>query len=93
MMFPSINAEMLDLLVVKHESSDSDADSPEINQLILTADERKLKTIIWNNLNKDWIKEQHEKKRKKKEERKQKLKNNKLKYNKKFKRQLNQSEA
>lgn len=56
----------------KEEISDID-DDEEINQLILTEEERKLKTILWNNLNKDWIKEQQEKKRLKKE--KKKLKN------------------
>ena len=33
----------------------SDVDDAEIDQLILTEEERKLKTILWNNLNKDWI--------------------------------------
>ena len=35
----------------------SDVDDAEIDQLILTEEERKLKTILWNNLNKDWIQE------------------------------------
>lgn len=51
----------------------SDVDDAEIDQLILTEEERKLKTILWNNLNKEWILEQQEKKRQKKE--KKKLKN------------------
>lgn len=33
----------------------SDDDDAEIDQLILTEEERKLKTILWNNLNRDWI--------------------------------------
>ena len=41
----------------------SDVDDAEIDQLILTEEERKLKTILWNNLNKEWILEQQEKKR------------------------------
>lgn len=49
-----------------------DDDDEEINQLILTPEEKKLKTIIWNNLNREWIKEHKEKKRKQKEERKMK---------------------
>jgi transcription factor IIIB 90 kDa subunit len=36
----------------------SDVDDEEINSLILTEEERKLKTILWNNLNKEWIQEQ-----------------------------------
>ena len=37
-------------------SSDSDSDDDEeIKKLILSEGERKLKTIIWNNLNKDWL--------------------------------------
>lgn len=35
----------------------SDVDDAEIDQLILTEEERKLKTILWNNLNKEWIQE------------------------------------
>lgn len=33
----------------------SDVDDAEIDLLILTEEERKLKTILWNNLNKEWI--------------------------------------
>ncbi len=54
-----------------------DDDEDEINKLILSPEERRLKTIIWNNLNKDWIEEQREKRRKKKEERKKNTKKNK----------------
>ena len=57
----------------------SDEDDPEINQMILTEDEKKLKTLLWNNLNKEWIKDQKEKKRLKKEQRKQKDKTKKIK--------------
>ena len=44
----------------------SDVDDAEINQLILSEDEKRLKTIIWNSLNKEWIQEQKQKKRDKK---------------------------
>ncbi|CDW72004.1 transcription factor iiib 90 kda subunit [Stylonychia lemnae] len=64
----------------------SDVDDAEIDQLILTEEERKLKTILWNNLNKDWIQEQYEKKRLKKEKRK--LKNQGNKKSKQIKKQL-----
>lgn len=36
----------------------------------MSPEERRLKTIIWNNLNKDWLKEQAEKKKKNQEEQK-----------------------
>lgn len=44
----------------------SDIDEAEIEKMILGQEERELKTIIWNNLNKDWIAEQKVKKRTKK---------------------------
>ena len=43
-------------------------DEEEINNMILSEKERNLKTRIWNNLNKEWLTEQNEKKRKKKEQ-------------------------
>jgi transcription factor IIIB subunit 2 len=52
----------------------SDVDDAEIDQLILTEEERKLKTLLWNNLNKEWIQEQQKKKREKKERKKLKSK-------------------
>lgn len=35
----------------------SDVDDAEIDAMILTEEERQLKKVIWDNLNKDWIKE------------------------------------
>ncbi len=48
----------------------SDVDDDEIDAMILTEEESRLKKIIWDNLNKDWIKEQRKKKRERKERRK-----------------------
>ena len=48
----------------------SDVDDEEIDKMILTDEERRLKKIIWDNLNKDWLKEQKKKKRERKEKRK-----------------------
>lgn len=45
----------------------SDVDEEEIEKMILKPEERDFKTRVWNNLNKDWIKDQKERKRKKKE--------------------------
>lgn len=45
----------------------SDVDDAVIDEMILDEDEKRLKKIIWNNLNADWIKEQKEKKRARKE--------------------------
>ena len=33
----------------------SDVDDEEIDQMILTEEESRLKKVIWDNLNKDWI--------------------------------------
>jgi Brf1-like TBP-binding domain len=44
----------------------SDVDDEEIDAMILTDDERRLKKVIWNNLNRDWIKEQKQKRLQKK---------------------------
>jgi hypothetical protein len=38
--------------------------------MILTEEERNLKKVIWDNLNKDWIKEQKQKRKDNKEKRK-----------------------
>ena len=35
----------------------SDVDDEEIDKMILTDDERRLKKVIWDNLNKDWLKD------------------------------------
>ncbi len=35
----------------------SDIDDQEMEPLLLNADERRLKSIIWNNLNKEWLDE------------------------------------
>jgi hypothetical protein len=35
----------------------SDVDDAEIDAMILTEEERQLKKVIWDNLNKGWIKE------------------------------------
>ena len=51
----------------KLSNYDSNSDDEEINQLILNEDEKKLKTILWNNLNKEWLEEQAAKKKKKRE--------------------------
>ena len=48
----------------------SDVDDEEIEKMILTEEESRLKKIIWDNLNKDWIKDQKRKKRERKEKRK-----------------------
>jgi len=44
-----------------------EVDDSVIDKMILNEQERKLKTRLWNNLHKDWIVEQKEKKRKQKE--------------------------
>lgn len=44
----------------------SDVDDEEIDKMILTEEESKLKKIIWDSLNKDWIREQKQKRRDKK---------------------------
>ena len=48
----------------------SDIDDEQIDSMILTEEESRLKKIIWNNLNKDWIREQKKKKRENKEKKK-----------------------
>lgn len=48
----------------------SDVDDDHIEQMILTEEESRLKKVIWNNLNKDWIREQKKRKRENKEKRK-----------------------
>lgn len=48
----------------------SDVDDEEIEAMILTEEESRLKKVIWDNLNKDWIKDQRKKKRERKERRK-----------------------
>ncbi len=45
----------------------SDIDDDEVEKMLLKPDERDFKTRVWNNLNKDWIIEQKERKRKKKQ--------------------------
>ena len=45
----------------------SDIDDDEVEKMLLKPDERDFKTRFWNNLNKDWIIEQKERKRKKKQ--------------------------
>lgn len=40
----------------------SDIDNDEIQQFILNPDEKKLKKVMWYHMNKEWIKEQKEKK-------------------------------
>lgn len=45
----------------------SDIDDDEVEKMLLKPDERDFKTRVWNNLNKDWIIEQKEKKRQKKQ--------------------------
>ena len=47
----------------------SDVDDDAIESMILTEEEAKLKKNIWDNLNRDWIKAQKNKRRVKKEER------------------------
>ena len=42
-------------------------DEEEIDKMILDKNERDFKSRLWNNLNREWITEQNEKKRKKKE--------------------------
>ena len=44
----------------------SDVDDEEIDAMILTEDERRLKKVIWNNLNRDWVREQKQKRLQKK---------------------------
>ena len=45
-----------------------EVDEEEVDNMILTKKERGLKIRIWNNLNKEWLTEQNERKRKKKEQ-------------------------
>ncbi len=40
----------------------SDVDDEEIDAMILNEEESRLKKVIWNNLNRDWIKMQKQKK-------------------------------
>jgi len=44
----------------------SDVDDEEIDSMILNEDERRLKKVIWNNLNREWVKEQKQKRLQKK---------------------------
>ncbi len=46
----------------------SDVDDQEIDEMILSESEQRLKKVIWNNLNSDWLKEQRDKKRLRKEQ-------------------------
>ena len=41
----------------------ADIDDHEVEGYLLSADERKLKTLIWDSLNKDWLEEQETKKK------------------------------
>lgn len=50
---------------IEDEKSDNESDA-EINSMILNDEERKLKTLLWNNLNKQYLEEQHKKKKDKK---------------------------
>ena len=42
-------------------------DEEEIDKMILKKDEREFKSRVWNNLNREWLTLQNEKKREKKE--------------------------
>eukprot|EP00349_Pseudokeronopsis_sp_Brazil_P007211 CAMPEP_0202974908 /NCGR_PEP_ID=MMETSP1396-20130829/64929_1 /ASSEMBLY_ACC=CAM_ASM_000872 /TAXON_ID= /ORGANISM="Pseudokeronopsis sp., Strain Brazil" /LENGTH=102 /DNA_ID=CAMNT_0049709605 /DNA_START=40 /DNA_END=348 /DNA_ORIENTATION=+ len=57
---------------LSHQENNSDSlsseEDEELKQIILTEEEKKLKTLLWNSLNRDWIKEQREKKLKAKKE-------------------------
>ncbi len=55
----------------------SDVDDAEIDDMILSESEQRLKKVIWNNLNADWLKDQKEKKRIRKEQAKLKKEQNK----------------
>lgn len=50
---------------LKHDSegiiSLSDVDDDEINAMILNEEESRLKKVIWDNINRDWIKTQKQK--------------------------------
>ena len=48
----------------------SDIEDDEIDKMILTDEESRLKKVIWDSLNKDWIKDQKRKRRDRKEKRK-----------------------
>ena len=48
----------------------SDVDDDEIDKMILSEEEARLKKVIWDNLNKDWIQDQKRKRRERKEKRK-----------------------
>ena len=54
------------ITTLKHDSdgiiSLSDVDDEEIDAMILNEEESRLKKVIWNNLNRDWIKMQKQKK-------------------------------
>ena len=50
---------------IEDEKSNNESDA-EINSMILNDEERKLKTLLWNNLNKQYLEEQHKKKKEEK---------------------------
>jgi Brf1-like TBP-binding domain len=48
----------------------SDVDDDVVDEILHTEEESKLKRVLWNNMNNDWLRAQKVKRRQKKEERK-----------------------
>jgi len=49
-------------IVLKDEETLSDVEDSEIDQFFLSKEEAAMKSIIWHNMHKNWVKEQAEKK-------------------------------